>query len=176
MKPKKSPFKIRQAIQSDNESLSKISMATFYDTYVQLNPENSVLLRAYVDETFNEEKIGKELQKPDVTFYLLEAENELIGYAKTNGLANEAHVELEKLYLINGHQGQGLGKTLFLHIKNQALINGQKSIWLSVYDQNKSAIEFYLKLGFKKISEKDFHFNWNGYEYKDRDWVLELIL
>ena len=171
-----SPFRIREAIHSDNKRLSKIASSTFFDTYVLLNPENSAVLQAYVDATFNQQKLAEELQKTDVMFYLLESENELIGYAKTKGQSSEARLEIEKLYLINGHQGQGLGKTLFLHIKNQALINGQKSLRLSVYDQNKSAIEFYLKLGFKKISEKDFHFNWNGYEYKDRDWVLELIL
>jgi ribosomal protein S18 acetylase RimI-like enzyme len=176
MKPKKSPFCIRQAIHSDSEALSKISRATFYETYVQLNPENSALLQAYVDETFSEQKIAEELQKTEVTFYLLEAENELIGYAKTKGHAREARLEIEKLYLINGHKGQGHGKKLFLHIKNQALSNGQKSLCLSVYDQNKSAIEFYIQLGFKKISEKEFYFNWNGFEYKDRDWILELIL
>jgi ribosomal protein S18 acetylase RimI-like enzyme len=176
MKPKKSPFSIRQAVQSENVVLSKISRATFYETYVQLNPENSALLQAYVDETFSEQRIAEELHKPDVTFYLLEAENELIGYAKTKGHASNTRLEIEKLYLINGQQGKGLGKKLFLHIKNHALMNGQKSLSLSVYDQNKSAIEFYLKLGFKKISEKDFLFNWNGSQYKDRDWVLELIL
>ena len=171
-----SPFSIRKAIHSENELLSKIARTTFFETYAQLNPENSARLQAYVDETFSDQKIAAELQKPDVVFYLLENKNQFIGYAKTKGLSSDPHLEIEKLYLINGHQGQGLGKTLFLHIKNQALINGQKSLWLSVYDQNKSAIEFYLKLGFKKISEKDFYFNWNGYEYKDRDWVLELIL
>ncbi len=170
------PFTIRKAIYSDNMGLCKIASSTFYETYVHLNPENSALLQAYVDETFNEQKLAVELQKTDVTFYLLEAENELIGYAKTKSEAMDPRLEIEKLYFINRHQGQGLGKKLFLHIKNQAVLNGKKSIWLSVYDQNKSAIEFYVKLGFKKISEKDFIFNWNGYQYKDRDWILELIL
>jgi ribosomal protein S18 acetylase RimI-like enzyme len=171
-----SPSTIRQAIHSENKVLAQISSTTFFETYAQINPENSALLQAYVQETFNQHKIAQELQKPDVAFYLLESENQLIGYAKTKGPLRNSHLEIEKLYVMNGYHGQGYGKKLFLHIKQLALSNGQKSLWLSVYDQNKSAIEFYLNLGFKKISEKDFHFNWNGYEYKDRDWVLELIL
>jgi ribosomal protein S18 acetylase RimI-like enzyme len=167
---------IRKAILSDYVTLSQISTATFYETYVQINPENSAVLQAYVDETFNEEKILIELQKKEVAFYLLEIENQIIGYAKTVELSGYPRIEIEKLYLMKGHIGQGLGKKLFLHIKNLAVIREKKSIWLSVYDQNKAAIDFYLQLGFNKISEKDFTFNWNGQEYKDQDWILELIL
>ena len=61
---------IRKAILSDYVTLSQISTATFYETYVQINPENSAVLQAYVDETFNEEKILIELQKKEVAFYL----------------------------------------------------------------------------------------------------------
>jgi len=167
---------IRKATLSDYAPLSKISTSTFYETYVQLNPENSPVLQAYVDETFNEEKIRNELRRNEVSFYLLEIENQIIGYAKTVVPLGSPRVEIEKLYLMNGHLGKGLGKKLFLHIKSLAVFHGQKSIWLSVYDKNKAAIDFYLQLGFKKISEKDFTFNWNGQQYKDRDWILEVIL
>ena len=167
---------IRKAILSDYAALTKISTAIFYDTYLELNPENSALLQAYVDETFNEQVILNELKREEVSFYLFEVENQVIGYAKTIVPLGSTRLEIEKLYLKKVQVGKGLGKQLFLHIKTLALSHGQKSICLSVYDQNITAINFYLQLGFEKISEKDFIFNWNGQEYKDRDWILELNL
>jgi ribosomal protein S18 acetylase RimI-like enzyme len=175
-------YSIRNADLVDSGFLSKISSSTFLATYVALNPENEKLLAAYVAETFNEEKIKKELTNKNISFYIIETQNEKIGYAKTvrgqgpSELNFSPSLEVEKLYVIQDYKGKGLGRKLFEHIKLNAIKDGNKSLWLSVYDQNKAAIDFYLKIGFKKIGEKDFIFNWNGLVYRDRDWLVEYLL
>lgn len=175
-------FSIRNANQEDAHFLSQISSATFFETYVAINPENKDLLAAYVTVTFNLENIMSELNNQRITYYIIESQKEKVGYAKTvmgtgpSELNYRPSLEIEKLYVIQSFKGQGLGKQLFNHIKIDALRGGNKSLWLSVYDQNKAAIDFYQKIGFIKIGEKDFLFNWNGLEYKDRDWLVEYFL
>lgn len=173
---------IRKATIKDAKYLANFASSTFFETYVAINPENEALLRAYVTDTFSEDKISMEIQKDAVTFYISEFQNEKVGYAKTvsgagpKELKFNPSLEIEKLYVDESIKGQGLGKHLLNHIKTEAMKAGNKSLWLSVYDQNTAAIEFYLKMGFKKIGEKDFLFNWNGQEYKDRDWLVEFSL
>lgn len=175
-------YRIRKAKISDAKFLAKFASSTFFETYVAINPENKDLLRAYVTDTFSEEKITMEIQKDTVTFYISEYQNEKVGYAKTvagtgpKELNFTPSLEIEKLYVNESIKGKGLGKLLLNHIKIEAMKAGNKSLWLSVYDHNTAAIEFYLKMGFKKIGEKDFLFNWNGKEYKDRDWLVEFSL
>ena len=175
-------FSIRNADTNDSDFLSNISSTTFVETYVALNPENEKLLAAYAVQTFNEEKIIKELNNKNISFYIIESQNEKVGYAKTvigqgpSELIFRPSLEIEKLYVTQTFKGKGLGKMLFEHIKINAIKDGNKSLWLGVYDQNMAAIDFYLKLGFVKIGEKDFLFNWNGLEYKDRDWLVEYFL
>ena len=175
-------FKIRDANKNDAQFLSTISTSTFFDTYVAINPENAKMLAAYVKETFNEDKIERALNDRNVRFYILENKIDKIGYAKTvtgQGpveLNYSPSLEIEKLYLLQKFQGKNLGMKLFNHIKESANLKGHKSLWLSVYDQNTSAINFYTKAGFKVVGEKEFIFSWGKEKYKDRDLLLEYFL
>ena len=175
-------FKIRDANKNDAQFLSTISTSTFFDTYVAINPENAKMLAAYVKETFNEDKIERALNDRNVRFYILENKIDKIGYAKTvtgQGpveLNYSPSLEIEKLYLLQKFQGKNLGMKLFNHIKESANLKGHKSLWLSVYDQNTSAINFYTKAGFKVVGEKEFDFSWGKENYKDRDLLLECFL
>lgn len=56
------------------------------------------------------------------------------------------------------HRGGGLGKTIMKELLDQAIINGIKSIKLSVFKKNKIAQKLYEQYGFKKFSESDESF------------------
>ena len=49
-----------------------------------------------------------------------------------------------------------LNKELFKFNMEFAKQNNQKGIWLAVWIENKRAINFYLKMGFKKVGKFDF--------------------
>lgn len=166
-------MRITQGTQKDSKIIATIAAETFLYTYCAINPENREILSAYVRENFHKEKISEEMGRNGVAYYLMKEGDEVIGYAKTVKDA-EKKIEIEKLYLIQATQGRGLGLEFMQHLVLQAKHEGTKKIWLNVYDQNTGAIRFYERFGFQKVSERVFKFSWNGIDYQDNDWVMEL--
>ena len=156
-----------------------MSKSTFYQTYVAIHPENAGLLKAYTEEHFSEAKILEQLQKSEVSYYLAQLGAEVVGYMKTvqgdapAQVRSKPSLALEKLYVSQEHQGKSIGQRLFDSLKPVAQSQGNKSIWLSVYENNQVALEFYQKNGFEVIGETDFIYVWNGSEYRDRDKLME---
>jgi ribosomal protein S18 acetylase RimI-like enzyme len=167
---------IRKANLSDVTLLSKLASETYLATYVPMNPHKEELLKSFVSENLGHKKIQQDLQDPKITFYLLELNQVLTAYAKIVWNEVDRVLELDKLYVQKECQGQGLGERLFKEVKEASVNFGARSIQLSVYDQNKASIDFYLKRGFKKIGEKSFLFDGVGSSYQERDWLMELTL
>ena len=63
---------------------------------------------------------------------------------------------MERLYLVEDFFGKGLGKELFKYNLDFIQKENQKGIWLYVWIKNYRAIDFYKKVGFKKIASYDF--------------------
>lgn len=57
-------------------------------------------------------------------------------------------VQLQKFYVQPSFHGKGVAKTLMNDVINKCEKLGYKNIWLSVYSENKRAIDFYSKSGF----------------------------
>jgi ribosomal protein S18 acetylase RimI-like enzyme len=165
-------MRITQGTQRNAQELAIIASETFLHTYCAINPENREILSAYCRANFYEEKISQEMGRNGVAFYMMKEDDALIGYAKTVKDL-EKKLEIEKLYIIESTQGQGLGLKFMEHILAQAKHEGIKKIWLNVYDQNTGAIKFYERFGFKKVGERAFKYSWNGIDYQDNDWVME---
>ena len=169
---------IKKAIGLDSKILSEMSKTTFYQTYVAIHPENTGLLKAYTEEHFSEAKVLEQLQSPEVSFYLAQLGAEVVGYMKTVQGEAPAQVKslpslaLEKLYVRLEHQGKSVGQRMFDFLRPVAQGLGYESIWLSVYENNQGALEFYRKNGFAVVGETDFVYFWNGSEYRDRDKLM----
>lgn len=162
---------IRKANTSDIQILSETAARTFYETYVELIPENSDLLKAYTLEHLNPLKISSYLADPRVQYYVVEVNQSVAGYAKT--VSGES-VELDKFYVVKEWQGKGLGQQLLDFVKEEAMRKLTKKLWLSVYEKNLTAIAFYEKNGFVKTTQSFFIYQWNGEEYRDTNWIMEL--
>ena len=81
-----------------------------------------------------------------VTFIIKE-KSDIIGYA---------HLEFERkhwfgIYVAPSFRGLGLGKMLWLSIKNYALETGVGLVYLTVDNDNKIAINMYKKMGFLEV-------------------------
>ena len=149
---------IRIATINDIDQLCEIGKTTFIETYGELNtPEN---LRNYLQEKFSEKQISDEIQIPKTIFLLVELENEAIGYAKMRlNLVENPDVkslEIERIYIIKGYQGQKYGAILMQKCIDIAIENKYKSIWLGVWEHNPKAINFYQKWGFETFGKHIF--------------------
>ena len=143
---------IRPCGLGDLETLRNISIETFTETFESHNsPEN---LRAYLDQAFDPERLKTEMSNPESRFFFIEKDGETAGYLKINtGDAQSEKmggdsVEVERIYISNRFQKQGLGKILFGHALDIARKEGKTKVWLGVWEDNENAIAFYEKLGF----------------------------
>ncbi|MBK6522483.1 MAG: GNAT family N-acetyltransferase [Sphingobacteriaceae bacterium] len=78
-------------------------------------------------------------------------------YDAPNPKINDAPVcKLEKIYVLKEYYDQKIGKPLFDLNIELAKQNKQKGIWLYVWTENKRALRFYEKQGFKIIADTLF--------------------
>ena len=151
---------IKKCTLQDLESLQKISIETFYQTFADVNTAEN--MKAYLENAYNEEKIYKELSNPNSSFFFVYVDERLAGYLKLNEFPSQSDIndidslELERIYILKEFQGAGLGKDLLEHAISIAIEHGKKYIWLGVWEHNEKAKRFYQKNGFYRIGEHSF--------------------
>jgi len=152
---------IKKCTLKDLHSLQKISYETFNETFKDQNsPEN---MNAYLKKAFNLEQVEKELSNRSSQFFFVFYNQELAGYLKVN--TNEAQsekmgdqsLEVERIYIKNTYQKQGLGKYLLNKAIEIAQEQNKENIWLGVWEKNENAIAFYKKMGFVQIGAHSFY-------------------
>ncbi|KAK5576550.1 hypothetical protein RB653_007694 [Dictyostelium firmibasis] len=171
----------------DIDKLIKVSIKTFLDTFSSSNEGEN--MKRYIENAFNKQKIEKELNNLNSSFYLLyngidevsSIQNEPIGYFKLNDLDAQGSdnyedtsnsIELERIYLLKEHQKKGLGQ--FMMDKAIEISKNKKRsyIWLGVWEKNYSSLEFYKKNGFIKFGCHTFTI---GNDHQN-DFLLKLNL
>ena len=151
---------IKKCTLQDLESLRKISIETFYQTFADSNTEEN--MSAYLENAYSSEKLYKELCNPNSSFFFIYVDECLAGYLKINKFPSQtdindiASLELERIYILNEFQGAGLGKDLLEHTISIALEQGKKYVWLGVWEHNERAKRFYEKNGFYRIGAHSF--------------------
>jgi diamine N-acetyltransferase len=154
-------MKIRKAITSDASNLAALGTCVWVDTYATKGVFDGI--SKYVFSELATEKILALIGSKDIL--VIQNENCLLGYIVL-GSEKESKVEVETLYVLPKFQRQGLGRTLI----KKALETVNVPLWLTVWDKNKKAIDFYERLGFEEQEEIYFDL----YGTKVRNIVLEL--
>ena len=67
-----------------------------------------------------------------------------------------ASLEIERIYVSGGFQGEGLGRYLMEQAIQIAVERKKKYIWLGVWEKNERAIRFYKRNGFYKTGTHSF--------------------
>ncbi len=148
---------IRRATKNDAALISNLGKATFYDTFngtCTLGDMQFVL-----EKFFNLPQVEKELLDETDFYFLISKEEKLIGYCrlKTNSsppfsaLNNFKAIELKRFYFLKEAQGTGAAMVLMNHAIDFAKEKNYNLIYLSVWEYNIRAQEFYKKVGFQNI-------------------------
>lgn len=66
-------------------------------------------------------------------------------------------MELERIYVLQGFQGNNIGKKLLYFTINQAKQKKLDYVWLGVWDKNLRAIAFYKRNGFEISGSHPFY-------------------
>ncbi len=143
---------IRKCTFEDLHTLNEFSRRTYDETFRHMNTAEN--MKAYLDMSFDINKLGEELSNDASSFYFLYVDNKLAGYIKLNDYKAQTDIndpqslELERIYVSGEFQGQGLGGVLIKKATNEAEALSKKYIWLGVWEKNNKAIEFYKRNGF----------------------------
>ncbi|MEQ6389696.1 GNAT family N-acetyltransferase [Bacillaceae bacterium S4-13-58] len=154
-------IQLKKCTIEDSSRLREISYVTFDETFKDQN--SSETMKAYLEKAFTIEQLEKELSHPSSEFYFIYKNGEVAGYIKVN--TDDAQTEemgkesfeIERIYIKNKFQIQGLGKYLFNKAIELAENYNKKSVWLGVWEKNENAIAFYKKMGFVQTGAHSFY-------------------
>lgn len=151
---------IKKVTLSDVDSLQRISIKTFSDTFEKDNsPED---MQNYLSTAYSLSKLSNELENPNSQFYFIYCEDTIAGYlklniadAQTENIDTEG-LEIERIYIDTLYKRKGLGNKLLEKSISIASSLNKKSIWLGVWEHNAPAITFYNTMGFRKVGQHSF--------------------
>jgi len=156
------------------DMLTEISRNTFITAFEKHNDPDD--FKNYMDSVFNKASIKAELLKPNVMFYFVYLDEELVGYFKLN--ENDAQneqfekpsIELERIYILETFQGKQIGKQMLLKTIDIAKSKGVAFLWLGVWKKNLSAFRFYERYDFKTFDSHPYYIG----KDKQTDWLMKL--
>ena len=125
-----------------------------------------------IDKFYNEPALRELVQKGHV-FYVAQDDNgKDVGFVSYEINSEPNKTKIHKIYVLPETQGTGLGRQFFELVKEKAIENNQKAIFLNVNKYN-NAIHFYIKLGFTKVKDEVIDIG-NGYVMDD--YVMEVVV
>ncbi|UTH75596.1 GNAT family N-acetyltransferase [Chromobacterium sp. IIBBL 290-4] len=152
---------VRSARPDDAACLAALSIQVWLNTYL-IGGGIRRGIADYVLSEFTPEKFEALIADPAQHLLLMEDDGHLLGYAqmKLDSACQDCDfptVEVERLYLLESHTGQGLGKRLLNAARQWASAQaGQPRLWLTVWHGNARAIAFYQRVGMPVHGETYF--------------------
>lgn len=113
-------------------------------------------LDIYLEAEFNTERVQQDIANPNKDYFFIKLEEEFVGFIKMDfdasheAFPTERCCELEKIYILPGYAGKGIGKKALGELISISRKKGMKVIFLYVIDTNETAMHYYLKMGFQK--------------------------
>ena len=153
-------MKLRKVAPSEVHSLQLIAQTTFIEAF---GAENTAAnMEDYLSRQLSEDRLLQELNQPDSSFIFAEEDAEIMGYMKINVGAAQTEqlldnaLELERIYVLQQHQGQGIGKLMYEHALHLAKMMRKEWLWLGVWEYNPKAIGFYQHQGLTPFDKHEF--------------------
>ena len=142
------------------ELIAKIGKETFLESHGESASKEDI--NTFISKTYTKDKLCKELENPTIEYHIIYYKNKVAGYSKIELNIPNTTIEhtnitkLDRFYLLKEFYGLQLGKVLVDFNIELSKKNLQKGMWLAVWIENKRAIKFYSKNGFKIVGKYDF--------------------
>lgn len=125
-----------------------------------------------IDKFYNETALRELMQKRHIFYLAQDDKDNYVGFVSYEINSEHNKTKIHKIYVLPETQGTGLGRQFFELVKEKAIENNQKAIFLNVNKYN-NAIHFYTKLGFTKVKDEVIDIG-NGYVMDD--YVMEVAV
>lgn len=165
----------RRAAPDDAPALAAFAARTFCETFAHLYPPED--LSTYLANSYGEAIQREEIEDPAAGTWVAMRGQEMLGYAQAGPVdLKVAHAqrdrELYRLYVAAEAKGAGVAGGLMDTVLAWARAQGASALWLSVWENNKRAQNFYRRYGFEHVGEHKFMVGATA----DRDFIWRLAL
>ena len=165
----------RVANAADAELLASFAARTFVDTFGRLYPPED--LQAYLLASYGAEIQREELSDATMRYWLALIGETIVGYAMAGPCEikvkhGEADCELYRLYVDRDVRGKGVADALMKNVVDWTKAGGAEALWLSVWENNQRAQNFYRRYAFEHVGEHKFMVG----RVADRDFIWKLAL
>ena len=161
---------IRPADLDDINIIGFLAQQIWPDTYGDIvSPEQ---LKYMLKLIYSPRALRRQMVDEHHQFLIVEQDEEPIGFASWSTSADPGVFKLHKIYVLPGHQGKGLGKTLLQFIFETIRPEGATRLRLNVNRYNKARL-FYERIGFAVIGEEDIDI---GHGYFMNDFIMEIAV
>ncbi len=163
-------LKIRKATLDDIGLINSLAREAFPATYKNILSPSQI---EYMMEWMYSPRSLESQINGTHTYFLAYKEGKACGYVSVENEGN-GRFHLQKIYVLPGYQGKGIGVSLFETAEKFAKENhpAPRTMRLNV-NRNNSAIGFYKKMGMYKVDEGDFDIG-NGFFMND--YIMEIKL
>lgn len=151
----KEKISLRRADFADIPALSAMAGRIFQETFTGMMPEED--LQAYIVKALSPDQFQSEWTDPATTFIIASCGGEWAGYTKITTRRRperpepEGYIEIERLYVFKSYHGRGIGSRLMDSCVRHAASHGFQTLWLTVWERNTQAIEFYRRRDFEFV-------------------------
>jgi len=159
---------IRPGDLEDINSIGFLAQQIWPVTYGGIVPPEQ--LRYMLNLIYSPASLRRQMVEEHHRFLIVEQDEEAIGFASWSATAETGIFRLQKLYVLPGQQGKGLGRALLQYIFEAIRPEGATKLRLNVNRYNK-ARRFYEKMGFIVVKEEDVPI---GNNYYMNDYVMEI--
>jgi len=158
-------FTIRKATPEDIPLIRELCYKVWPQTFASILSQDKI--DYMLEYMYSAASLQKQMEEGSQFIFVYE-EDEPVGYAAYFDKGHNIY-KLDKIYVLPSQQGKGTGKFVIGYIINEIRQKGATALQLQVHRKNK-ARNFYDKLGFVIIEEKDFDI---GQGFFMNDYVME---
>jgi len=158
-------FEIRKATSQDIPLIRELCYRVWPQTYASILSQDKI--DYMLEYMYSVASLQGQMENGS-QFLLVYDGKEPVGYAAYLHKGDNIY-KLDKIYVLQSQQGKGTGRFIVDYVIDQIKQQGATALQLQVHRQNK-ARNFYEKLGFVVIEEKDFDI---GDGFFMNDYVME---
>lgn len=164
---------IRNINENDIEAIVDIQISAWKNAY------EGIIDQKFLDSMNREERIQKrKLTYKDSPFIVAEINNEIVGFCRyyyevISKDGDDYDCEIMALYVKPELKGNGIGKTLINHVKNDMKKHGKYKMILWCLRDNYASRKFYEKVGGKLI-DCEHYAEFGGKQYSEVGFGYDL--
>ena len=163
-------FEIRKATLEDISLINELAWIVFPHTYKELLSPGQI--EFMMDWMYSPANLQKQMTEDGHIYFIAYKDEVPTGYLSIQPEGEHTY-HLQKIYVLPHFQGMKLGKLLFNHaIKAIKELHPEPcQMRLNVNRYNTKAVDFYFRMGMKKVFEGDFDI---GHGYLMTDYIMAL--